>query len=199
MWFPESCARCGVPGRSPCPACTRALRPAPAAPVPHGLDSLGALVAYDDAARPLVVAVKYRNARSSLRTLAPAVASLAPRLGADAVVTWAPTTGARRRARGFDQARVLAELLGRRLGRPVVGLLSRTGRAHQTGQGRASRLAGPTFVAARRRVPAEVVVVDDVCTTGATLSAAAAALRVAGAQEVHGLVLARTPEDRVAA
>ena len=199
MWFPESCARCDLPGRSPCPECARALRPAPLAPAPHGLDSIAALVAYDEAARPLVVAVKYRNARSSLRTLAPAVASLAPRLGPGAVVTWAPTTVARRRARGFDQARLLAELVGRRVGRPVTGLLARHGDGHQTGRGRAARLAGPTFVAARPTVPHEVVVVDDVCTTGATLSAAAAALRLAGAQEVHGLVLARTPEGRVAA
>jgi predicted amidophosphoribosyltransferase len=38
-----------------------------------------------------------------------------------------------------------------------------------------------------------VLVVDDVCTTGATLSAAAEVLRGAGAHTVHGLVLARTP------
>lgn len=198
MWFPESCARCGLPGRSPCPGCVGALRPAPVAEAPHGLDSLGALVAYDDVARPLLVAVKYRNARSSLRTLAPAVASLAPRLGTDALVTWAPTTGARRRARGFDQAQMLAQLVGRRLQRRVVGLLTRRDTAHQTGANRAERLAGPIFAASRRHMPTAVLVVDDVCTTGATLSAAAAALRVAGVHEVHGLVLARTPSRVVA-
>jgi predicted amidophosphoribosyltransferase len=42
-----------------------------------------------------------------------------------------------------------------------------------------------------------VLVVDDVCTTGATLSAAAAALRGAGAATVQGLVIARTPARQV--
>ena len=110
------------------------------------------------------------------------------------VVTWAPTAPGRRRARGYDQAEVLARAVGRSLGVPVRGLLRRTDRAGpQTGRRRAERLArAPTFVATRR-VPDRVVVVDDVVTTGATLQAAASALVAGGAHSVRAVAAAATP------
>jgi predicted amidophosphoribosyltransferase len=193
MWFPLSCARCRRPGASPCIECRAQLSAAPDLPTPHGLDSCTALLAYDDVARPLITAVKYRNARTSLATLAPVLASLAPVTGASAVVTWAPTTPQRRRQRGFDHAELLASAVARRLRRPRRALLRRAAGAPQTGRSRLERLEGPRFEASGR-APLEVVLVDDVCTTGSTLGAAAAVLRAAGADVVHALVLARTPE-----
>ena len=193
LLLPDRCAGCGATGTSPCRACLSALRPAPKLDPPTGLDTLAALVRYDEVARALVTAVKYRNARGSIAGLAGAAASLLdPAAVAGATLTWAPTTPDRLRRRGFDQAELLARAVGRHVGLPVQGCLERLPGAHQTGLGAAERHRAPRFTA-RSRSPATVVVVDDVCTTGATLSAASGALRGAGARGVHGLVLARTP------
>jgi predicted amidophosphoribosyltransferase len=110
------------------------------------------------------------------------------------LVTWAPTSASRRRERSYDQAEVLARAVAWRLGVPCRRLLRRAdGSPPQTGRTREERLDdGPAFEA-RRRVRGTVLLVDDVVTTGATLRAAEAALRAAGAEAVHCVAAAATP------
>lgn len=196
MLFAPSCVVCSARGTELCASCARSLTPAPESPPPPGLDWFGCLFAYQGAARELIVNMKYRNSRSSVALVAAPLAELAhPALEGwldRTVITWAPTSGSRRRARGYDQSRLLATEVGQRLGLPTRGLLRRYGASPQTGLPRRQRLRGPSF-GARHPVPACVLVVDDVCTTGATLSAAACALRGEGAERLIALCLARTP------
>jgi predicted amidophosphoribosyltransferase len=138
-----------------------------------------------------VARLKYRNARAVLPALADAVAVLVDPATVD-VVTWAPTSAARRRGRGFDQARLLARAVARRLHRPCRSLLTRQPGPAQTGRPRWERVAGPAFVVTRPP-PRRVLLVDDVVTTGATMLAAARALKEAGAVAVGGAAAARTP------
>lgn len=150
-------------------------------------------MAYDGTGREIVARLKYANARSSLPWLAAAMADVAARTaGPVDVVTWVPTTAERRRRRGYDQARLLATAMARRLGCPCRSLLRRLPGPPQTGRPRAERLVGPRLVVrARARAPAAVLVVDDVATTGSTLAAAGRVLRAAGAVEIHAVVAAR--------
>ncbi len=174
----------------------RALRLPPALPVPAGLDGLWALTAYDEVGRELVHTLKFRNDRAVVAYLAGALADAARRQAVD-MVTWAPTTPGRRRERGYDQAELLARAAARRAGLPVARTLVRLPGPHQTGRPVAERLDGPRFVAGRRGASRcrsrRIAIVDDVVTSGATLSHAARALRFAGAREVVGLAVARTP------
>ncbi len=193
VFLPTSCPVCGARGPAPCRACATDLRRAPSLPPPIGVDSCHALFAYDGAARELVARLKYRNARSSLPFLADGLAAL---VGAPVdVVTWAPTTTARRRQRGFDQAELLARALARRLRVPCRPLLLRRPGPIQTGQPLEGRRSGPVFHPARP-TPTRVLLVDDVVTSGATVAAAARTLRAAGAVEVHVAAAARTPPRR---
>ncbi|HMS89917.1 MAG TPA: phosphoribosyltransferase family protein [Acidimicrobiales bacterium] len=191
MLLATSCPCCGRPGPAPCQGCTAELRPSAPVPVPPGLDGCRALLDYDGAARDLVARVKYRNQRAVLGWLAVAMAPLVGP-GSVQVVTWAPTTAARRRARGFDHAELLARKVARAAGLPWAGLLERIDGPAQTGRSRMERRHAPVF-APRRPLPgAAVLVVDDVITTGATVAAAAAALRLGGAERVLALAAAHT-------
>jgi len=152
---------------------------------------------YAGAGRELVARLKYRNARSSLAWLAGQLAGVATRMGAVDVVTWVPTTPARRRDRGFDQAELLARAVARRLHRPCRPLLRRRAGPPQTGQGAAARRRGPALDLRRARVPSRVLLVDDVITTGSSVAAAARALRAGGADVVLVCAAARTSLKRV--
>ena len=191
MLLPVTCPVCGAPGAAPCRGCATALRRAPALPAPPGVDSCTALLEYEGVGRELVARLKYRNARAAVPGLARALAAIADRRAVD-VVTWAPTTVARRQARGFDQAELLARGVARALRLPCRGLLHRDRGPAQTGRALEDRRAGPSFFP-RGPAPARVLLVDDVVTTGATVAAAAGALRSAGAGRVHVLTAARTP------
>src|SRR5947199_4059009 len=193
MLLPVRCAACGVVGPSPCAACIATMRRAPALPAPDGVDRCASLLLYVDAAREVVARVKYRNARASVEWLAEGMAALVNPAEVD-VVTWVPTTAARRRQRGFDHGRLLARALARRLGLPYRALLRRLPGPPQTGRALAERRRGPRLSA--RGIRAEnsrVLLVDDVLTSGATLTAAARALRNSGVARVDAVTAARTP------
>jgi ComF family protein len=112
------------------------------------------------------------------------------------VVTHIPLHPVRLRARGYDQAALLAVALARRLKLPMRPLLARIRPTRpQVGLDRARResnVAG-AFRASPRSSALRVCLVDDVLTTGATAAEAVAALHAAGAADVQLWVFARTP------
>jgi predicted amidophosphoribosyltransferase len=160
-----------------------------------GIVSCRPAFVYDEGVRTLLLALKYRNRRDALAYLASQIAA-AVDVDAD-VVTWVPTTAARRRARGFDQAELLARAVGRRTGLPVRSLLRRLDGQAQTGRDAQARRLGPEFTVRRRAVGNSVVLIDDIGTTGATLQAAALALSAAGWPQVHARTVAWTPRRGV--
>ncbi len=200
--LPARCAGCHDLGPVLCPTCRFALSTSPAVAVAGDVD---AALTFDGVVRDAVVSLKYRNRRAVAAELADL---LVRRLGLAGpgrapfdLVTWAPTSRRRATERGFDQAELLARAVASRLGVPCRRLLYREHGQAQTGRRRADRLTGPSFRArsapsGRTAPPARrwrVLVVDDVVTTGATLTAAGGALRAAGIADVRLVAVAATP------
>lgn len=118
-------------------------------------------------------------------------------LGFD-VVTWAPLSQKRKKRRGYDQAELLARAVGTELDKPVLPMLRKTkDTAEQSSlasdEARAQNAAG-AYEAAAAGEGRRVLLVDDIVTTGATLSQCAQILLDAGAKEVWAAVFARARE-----
>ena len=184
-----TCPGCGAEGAAPCDRCIASMERASLVPTMPGLIACDALLLYGGVARQVVAGIKYRNARAAVRWLGSAMAVLVQPEDID-LVTWAPTTPRRRRARGFDQAESLARSVAAELHRPVRATLVRQPGPPQTGRTLEERATGPAFVAVRPVTGARVLVVDDVVTTGATVAAAGRVLGLAGARSVRAIAAA---------
>ncbi len=184
------CPSCGARDGAPCDRCVATFRVAPTLPIPVGLDSCVAAYAYEGAVRNVVLACKRSNAHALAGYMAASIVEHAEveRHTVD-VVTWVPTTPERVRQRGYDHAERIARRVARveHLGcRPL--LLRVSGAMDHAGTSAGSVAFRPTKV-----VQGSVLVVDDVRTTGRSLSAAACALRDGGALRVAARTFAATP------
>jgi predicted amidophosphoribosyltransferase len=184
---PPLCDRCGAPTAWPVSRCRECSGRRLA------FASARAAVEYDDAVRGLVAAWKERGLRRLAAEAADAIAAAIEPPPDVIALTYVPPDRERVLQRGHHPARRLAVELGRRWELPVSALVGRTRSVpHQRGLSRAERrrnVAGAFRPAAR--APARVALVDDVYTSGATVAAAASALRRGGARRVEVVTFAR--------
>jgi predicted amidophosphoribosyltransferase len=193
---PPLCAACGRscrPQATICNRCSRRL--AAAAPLtgagPPGIDRVWSSASHEGVARDLVTALKLRRLLPVAGLMADRIHWLAPADLLSGAIVPVPAAPLRSLARGFDPAGELAAALAERLDLPLQPCLARRGGRRQVGKRRAQRVGHPPRIHARGESPRSVLLVDDVLTTGATLSACARALRDAGAVRVVAITFAR--------
>ncbi|HEX3361422.1 MAG TPA: phosphoribosyltransferase family protein [Solirubrobacterales bacterium] len=158
---------------------------------PQGIDQVWSSAPHEGVARALVGALKFRRLLPAAEVMAERMHWLAPGLLLGGAVVSVPPARARQRRRGFDPAGELAAALAVRLGSEPVTCLARRGSGHQVGRRRAERIGHPPRIEPISESPRSVLLIDDVLTTGATLTACAAALRGAGAQRVVAVTFTR--------
>ena len=184
-----SCARCGLPTAFETFVCEECKN------VDFGFESARAPLRYEGAGKALVHALKYRGyTRVVEKVAAPLMLGvLDGGMRFDAVVP-VPLHRSRLRKRGFNQAKLLARGVAARINAPVSDTLevvrSTRDQVELSAAGRRANVAGA--YSARGPVAGSILLVDDVFTTGATMSACARKLLQTGAGEVHALSLCRT-------
>lgn len=190
--LPPRCVACATPlevsGDDWCDACAEQLTPSPSP----------GLLLYGGSLPGLIQRAKYSRDVSAARALAHLMAS---RIDVDAaavdVVTFVPAHWSRAVARGFDLPALLADAVAARLGVPMRALLVAGRRdrrlASSSSVQERARLVAGRFRARRGVGDVRVLLVDDVHTTGATLTEASATLIGAGARDVVVRTLALTP------
>lgn len=167
----------------------------------RGLSSLDHLVAacpYREYTllRQAIHALKYRRVRALIPSFARMIALSTYEVGRsrDGILCPVPLHWARRFARGFNQAELLARSVSALTGIPVLPLLSRTrATGHQAWRSKAERLHAldSSFVARGEFFPKRVILIDDLCTTGATLDECARTLKRNGVEWVEAWVIAQ--------
>lgn len=215
--FPQWCLGCGREGSLICPSCRHSLsrvtpslcprcgRPQPSGALcptcvswPAKIDGIRAPFRFDGVMRQAIHQLKYRN----LRTLAPSLAELlrdylaANPIPAEVLVP-VPLHPKRRRERGYNQSSLLARELGKLTGLAVVDdclIRQRTALPQSRSasvEDRRRNVAKAFICRDHQLQERQVLLIDDVTTSGATLDACAAAVKASGAASVWGLALAR--------
>jgi ComF family protein len=187
---PPFCQRCGTPlgGRDRCAAC---------ATHPLTIDGIRSLYLFEGTIRKAVHAFKYRHLKAMAAPFGQMLGNYlrASHLPVD-VIAPVPLHRKRLRARGYNQAALLAAELSRQTGLPLVEdwLVRQVDTASQARTLTAAerrRNVHEAFACTTQDLDGErILLIDDVWTTGATLDACAAALRAAGADSVWGLTVA---------
>ena len=205
--FPPKCVLCGaLLGKEETDLCHSCRVHGPAAPavhkkIPH-LDRWTAVWYYEDTVRSSILRFKFRNARSYAKAYG---RLLAMKLAEDNltdfdILTWVPVSPLRRFTRGYDQVELIALAVARELGVEPVRLLRKVRNTPpQSGiSGDAARRANvlgvyrvtdPDAVRGRR-----ILLLDDVVTTGATVSECARVLLTSRAKQVNCAAVARRHE-----
>ena len=202
---PDTCLVCQQEGCCICKDCEKAklVTKKPACPICNSLnndwrtcnncyrktDLRGAYVAYryESEIKDLIWAMKFENKRSIANYFAEKLGLL------EGVVCYVPSDGRTRRTRGYDQAELIAKRYAKINNLPLERALLRLKHTRQVGKGRAERIKNISgnFLATKDMNGKNVILIDDVITTGATVSECAKVLKQAGAKNVWALAVAK--------
>jgi len=207
---PVECSQCGRPKKSVCDDCWQKLT-VTRTPACFWCNSLtqngktcprcsrkthltGATVPFrlDGIIKTGIYQLKYSGDRKSAQLFGTKIGQYLPDIKIDCIC-YVPSTGKSTRKRGYNQAKLLAKQVSLDTGLPLESLLFRLEHTDQIGLNRSQRLnsVSGNFISRASCAGKNVLICDDVVTTGATLNECAYTLKIAGARSVWGLAVAK--------
>lgn len=167
-----------------CQNCKRTLK----------IDSISYTGPYEEIYKEIILTMKKHSSRQCFTDIAQTLALfLETAQDYDAIVP-VPTTMRHVRQRGFDHTKMIALHLSRAKDLPLLCILQRTSNDYQVGKSRKERFAqmqdGVKLKEVKNLNGAKILLIDDIVTTGATMSACARVLKQAGAKRVDGVAFA---------
>ena len=208
FFFPPKCAFCGAllksDGDGICETCRRELPVTGDKKLKFDFISFAAApFYYEGVVRQALLRYKFQGVPARGRVYGRLIAEELIRRGETDfdLLTWVPLSRKRERRRGYDQARILAESAGERLGLPVARTLLKGRHTPpqsriRTKEARSANVSGcfqttDANTAAGKRV----LLIDDILTTGATVSECARVLMLSGAESVSAAAVACHRDD----
>ena len=209
LLYPPKCPFCRAllrgKGKTICEQCLKELPYTKNGGLQHGNFFTGCLspLYYEESVREALLRYKFQGLSAYAAAFGNLMADCAEEyLEAEVdIISWVPLSKKRLRQRGYDQARLLAEEVSRRLMIPCVPVLKKVVNTHpqsQTGSAekRRANISGAYVATDPEAISGKtILLVDDIVTTGSTFSECARMLGMAGADRVYCLTVARKRED----
>jgi ComF family protein len=150
---------------------------------------------YEGSAKQLIHDFKFERKQAAAQPMVQMMAEALPYLPTETLIVHIPTATSRVRQRGYDHAELLARALAQELGLKHKTLLRRVTQTRQVGTKRSGRLAQMQdafgIIRGNKSQKQQILLVDDLVTTGATIEAVAKCLKTAGAKTVNAVVFAQ--------
>ncbi|NLF51652.1 MAG: ComF family protein [Leptolinea sp.] len=186
------CPVCGEPGNdsSICQDCLN---------YPPEFDRLRSAALFDGVIRESLHRLKYNNDIGLGEILAPFLVEVSASQNWDIdLVTSVPLSNERLRMRGYNQAECLAKPFAAMIGKlyapsAILRIKNTKSQIDLSAGERRENVSGAFYANSSQVVLKSVIIIDDVSTTGSTISECARALKLAGAKGVYALTLARAP------
>ena len=194
--LPRSCLGCGKEGKYVCEQCDLFLSEAPILFPKGDLAEVVSGWEYDGLIKDIILKIKYDGLFDAVSELVEKALKIRKvYFPEDTVITFVPMFKKRERQRGFNQAELIAKKLGRMTGKDVLPFLKKVkDTKSQTELDKAERMINVRGVFRTKELSSfnNILLVDDVWTSGATMKECARVLKRSGVKKVFGFTLART-------
>ncbi|MBL7142200.1 MAG: ComF family protein [Candidatus Pacebacteria bacterium] len=198
--LPRTCVACGKEGKYICEKCGLFLSEAPNVFMAGGLEEVVSAWEYEGLIKNIIFKIKYESMFDAINELvAKAFEIREPYIPEDTTITFVPMFKKKEKRRGFNQAELIAKKVGEITGREVLSLVEKIkDTPSQTKLSKKERIINvkDSFALFRpglnKSLTKDVLLVDDVWTSGATMQECCRVLKRSGVKKVWGFTLART-------